>query len=107
MQIKDIPKEHMDKLISAIADLRPAMHIRVISEDTALYQLGFVQYVPCLIEIDASDEEIEELVEEVQQMEIDAWNFDEHDLKKPEVAKLHKELKNKYYRYAIIEGYLG
>ena len=39
-------------------------------------------------------------------MEIDASNFDDHDLKKPEVAKLHKELKNKYYSYAIIEEYL-
>lgn len=107
MQIKDIPKEHAEKLLSAIADLRPDFRARIVAEDPALYKLGLVQYVPCTIEIDALDEEIEVLIEDVQQMEIDAWNFSDQDLKNPEIAKIHKELEAKYSKYAIIEGYLG
>lgn len=42
--------------------------------------------VPCTIEIDASDEEIEMLADDVYQMECDAWNFDDQELKKPEIS---------------------
>lgn len=107
MQFKDIPKERMELLLSAIADLRPNMPVRIIAEDIVLYQLGLVQYVPCTIEICASDEDIEELVEEVQDMEIDALNFTDESLKKPEIAKLQKQLEDRYAKYAIIDAYLG
>ncbi len=107
IQLKDIPKEHMEKLLSAVADLRPDFRVRVVAEDPVLYKLGFVQYVPCTVEIDASDEEIRELLIEVYQMEAEAWGFDDRDLKKPEIAKIQKELEERYSKYAIIDGYLG
>ena len=40
-------------------------------------------------------------------MEIDAWNFDDRELKNPEIAKQQKELEDRYWKYAIIQGYLG
>ena len=92
MLIKDIPNDHAEKLISAIGDLRPEMIVRVVAEDYALYQLGLIQYVPCSVEIEASEDEITELADEVLQMEIDAWNFDDRELKNPEIAKQQKEL---------------
>ncbi len=107
MLIKDIPKDHAEKLISAIGDLRPEMIVRIVAEDYALYQLGLIQYVPCSVEIEASEDEITELADEVLQMEIDAWNFDDRELKNPEIAKQQKELENRYRKYAIIHGYLG
>lgn len=106
MLVKDIPKDDAEKLIAAIADLRPDMSVRIIAEDDALCQLGLVQYMPCSAEVDAADEEIEELVEEVYQMEIDAWNFDDRELKKSEITKRQKELEDRYSKYAIIIGYL-
>lgn len=106
MQINDIPKEQMEKLVAAIADLRPEMRIRIIAEDIALYQLGLTPSVPCSIEIDATSEEIEDLLKEVQEMEIDAWNFDDRDLENPEIAKIQKELQDRYSKYEIIEAYL-
>lgn len=107
MLLKDIPKIHAEKLISAIADLRPDMSVRIVAEDDALYQLGLIQYIPCSVEIEASEEEIAELVDDVLQMETDAWNFDERERKDPGIAKLQKELEKRYQKYEIIERYLG
>ena len=40
-------------------------------------------------------------------MEIDALNFTDESLKKPEIAKLQKHLEDRYAKYAIIDAYLG
>ena len=101
MLIKDIPKNHAEKLISAIAELRPEMSVSIVAEDYSLYQLGLIQYIPCLVEIEASEDEITKLADEVLQMEIDAWNFDDRELKNPEISKQQKELNDRYRKYAI------
>lgn len=40
-------------------------------------------------------------------MEIEAWNYDDRELKNPEIAEEQKQLKDRYAKCAIIEGYLG
>ncbi|MBR0508814.1 MAG: hypothetical protein IJJ85_01720 [Clostridia bacterium] len=107
MLIKDIPTENAKRLISAIEDLRPGMNVKVIAEDTALFDLGHSHFIPCSIEIEATEEEIDALVDEVYQMEADAWNFDEKEMINPDIAKLQRELEEKYKKYAIIVIYLG
>lgn len=102
MLLKDIPLEYANNMISALADLRPDMITRIVSIDHALFQLGLVSYVPCTLEIEASEDKIRELVDEVYQMEIDAYNYDNQDLKNPERAKQQKKNEDRYERYAII-----
>lgn len=106
MLIKDMPKDRVNELISAISDLRPKMRVSVIAEDYALYQMGLIQYIPCTVEVEASEEEIFELLDEVEQMEIDSYNFDNNELNKSEVKKLQRRLLDRYSKYAVIEAYL-
>ena len=106
MLLKDIKKDQAEKLITAISDLRPDIRIRIVAEDEMLFKLGFTQYLTCSVDIDMSEEAVSELVEEVQQMEIDAYNYDERKLKDPVYEKGHKELMEKYEKYAVILGYL-
>ena len=69
MLIKDMPKDRVNELISAISDLRPKMRVSVIAEDYALYQMGLIQYIPYTVEVEASEDEIFELLDEVEQPE--------------------------------------
>ena len=107
MIIYDIPKDRARKLIAAIADLRPNLSVNITTEDTTLYNLGLVDFIPCSVEIQATEEEIDDLVEDVFQMEADAYNFDDQELKNPAVAKLQKELEIKYRKHSIIVACLG
>lgn len=106
MLVKDIPKDMAEQLIKAITDLRPDMKAEIIVEDFNLYKLGFTTYIPCTVSVDATDDEILDLLDEVEQMEIDAWNFSDSELKDPEIAKEQRELEARYARYAVIEGWL-
>ena len=106
MILKDIPKDHAEKLLSAIAALRPAMKVRIVAEDTTLYRLGLSQSVLCSLAVDENDEAIKELVDEVYQMEVDAYNFSENELRDKETVKWQKKLERRYSRYAIIVAYL-
>ena len=101
MLIKDIPKSQAIKLQDAIKELRPAMQVSVVAEDTALYQLGLVTEVPVTIEIIAAEAEVDELVDEVDQMEVDAFNYTD------EMKPSNRDALKRYERYAIIEAYLS
>ena len=103
MLLKDIPKESAERLISALADLRPGMAVRIVVVDYALHDLGFVPYVPCSVEVEATENEIFDLLDEIEQMEIDYLIFEDRNLKSPEAAKRLKELKDRYSKYSIIE----
>lgn len=104
--IKDVSKDDAELLIEAVKDLRPNMKISIIAEDYALYQLGLVKFIPCTVDVEATDEEIFDLLDEVEQMEMDYMNFEDEDLRKPEMRKLQKELAERFACYAIIAGYL-
>ena len=99
MQLKDIPKEVAVDLIERTKELRPDMDIRIVMEDTALQQLGFADQAPCIVEVISTPWEIDRLVEEVDEMEVDAF-IDED-------APNQKELERRWRRYSIIEYYLS
>lgn len=62
------------KLKDDIADLMPSIHIELIVVDEMLHKLGFIETIPCTIEIQATDDQIEELRDICYQFEIDAFN---------------------------------
>lgn len=107
MQIDYIPKDHAEKLISTIIELRPSMKIRIQAEDTALFMLGLSKSILCSVVIDENEDSILSLIDEVYQMEVDAFNFDEKELVNTEYAKCQQILEQKYLKYAIILEYLG
>lgn len=106
MVIKDIPREQADKLISAIAELRPKMSIKIASEDTALYLLGLSGSVLCSVIIEDTENAITDLVDEVYQMEVDAYNFSERELCEKGTREQQRQFERRYAKYAIIAEYL-
>lgn len=62
------------KLKKGIGELMPDINVNLITKDTALYELGFSKEIMCTIDIEAADEQIEELKDLCYQFEIDAFN---------------------------------
>ncbi|WP_242862303.1 hypothetical protein [Clostridium botulinum] len=61
-------------LKDSIEKLMPSIHVQLIAVDDMLRKLGFVQTTLCTIEIQATDDQIEELRDICYQFEIDAFN---------------------------------
>lgn len=49
------------KLKKDIEELMPDIKVNLVTKDTALYELGFSKEIMCTIDIEATDEQIEEL----------------------------------------------
>lgn len=106
MLLKDVPKVNAVKLIDAIRELNPKIKANITVEDKALYDLGFSEDILCIVEIIATKKEINDLLEEVYDMEIAAYNYTDEMLKDPYYIKQQKELEKQYMKYGIIEDYL-
>ena len=106
MIIKDIPKPDADRLAKGIYDLRPEWKLSIMADDI-IRQIGLSPETICSIQIEAAEEEIDALVDEIDQMEIDAYNFSDESLRNPTAAKRQAELESRYGKYAIIEHYLS
>ena len=101
MIIKDIPQSQAQRLLAALKELRPSIEAAIVVEDPALLKLGLVQETPCTIEINATDEEINALVDEIDHMEIDAYNYI------GTIKPCNRKALAQYERFAIIEAYLS
>ncbi|MCQ2015093.1 hypothetical protein [Clostridium butyricum] len=62
------------RLKKGIGNLIPDINVNLIIKDTALYKLGFSKEIMCTIDIEATDDQIEELRDICYQFEIDAFN---------------------------------
>ena len=62
------------KLKKCIEELIPDINVNLITTDPALYELGFSKEIMCTIDIEATDDQIEELKDICYQFEIDAFN---------------------------------
>lgn len=97
---------------SLIMELRPEWNVQVVEQDYNLYKLGFVDEVPCSLEMDVTIEKIEELYDAIIDMEISVYLHEDLLLKSPydltkEEKELQKQLKfqeKEYYRFASLEG---
>ena len=62
------------KLKECLSELCPEIEVKLISSDPMLKVLGFVDDVPCKVEVCASDSRIEEIRDMVMEFETDAFN---------------------------------
>ena len=83
MKIKDIPKSSADLYKSLLAECKPNWNVEITIEDYNLYKLGFVEEIPCSISLNVSREEIYELQEEILDMEVTIYSYEDILYKNP------------------------
>lgn len=108
MIIKDIPKSSAAFYKSLLAEFKPNWNIEITIEDYNLYKLGFVEEIPCSISLNVSREEIYELQEEILNMEVTIYSYEDLLYKNPidmtnDEKKTYKELKELEKRYNKFE----
>ena len=108
MTIKDIPKSSAYFYKSLLAECKPNWNVEITIEDYNLYKLGFVEEIPCSISLNVSREEICELQEEILDMEVPIYSYEDLLYKNPidmtnDEKKTYKELKELEKRYNKFE----
>ena len=108
MTIKDIPKSLAAFYKSLLAECKPNWNVEITIEDYNLYKLGFVEEIPCSISLNVSREEIYELQEEILDMEVTIYSYEDLLYKNPidmtnDEKKTYKELKELEKRYNKFE----
>ena len=110
----NLQKADAEKYLVLIKELCPECEIKIINEDINLYQLGLVEDVPCTLQIGLSRNELENLLEQINDMEVDAYS-NEEILDKPynqltiEEKEMRKSVENsikEYGRYQCIKMFL-
>lgn len=104
MTIKDIPKSSAYFYKSLLAECKPNWNVEITIEDYNLYKLGFVEEIPCSINLNVSCEEIYELQEEILDMEVTIYSNEDILYKNPmdmtdDEKKIYKKLKELEKRY--------
>ncbi len=65
------------RLKQCLSELYPHITVNLISSDPMLEQLGFVDTIPCVVEVVATEEEIRSVADDALQLEIDAFCCDD------------------------------
>ena len=115
MIIQNIPKSLAESYQSLLSEFRPNWKAEVVEEDYNLYKLGFVEEIPCSFILEVTDEQLQEMFDELTEMEINvaAQDCNEWLLKAPkdmeegEKRRIFYEMKKKeerYWKYAPLEG---
>ena len=104
MIIKGITKSSAAFYKSLLAEFKPNWNVEITIEDYNLYKLGFVEEIPCSISLNVSREEIYELQEEILDMEVTIYSYEDLLYKNPidmtnDEKKTYKELKELEKRY--------
>lgn len=108
MILHDIPKSSAYFYKSLLAECKPNWNVEITIEDYNLYKLGFVEEIPCSISLNVSREEIYELQEEILDMEVTIYSYEDLLYKNPidmtnDEKKTYKELKELEKRYNKFE----
>lgn len=101
MIIKEESKETYQYLKDYIKELMPEIEVNSLKEDINLFNLGFRSYIPCEIEIIATDDQIDELMEMIIQFEVDAYDTQNGEPKETDENYI------KYQRYSWIYSLLS
>lgn len=111
MIIKGITKSSAAFYKSLLAEFKPNWNVEITIEDYNLYKLGFVEEIPCSISLNVSREKIYELQEEILDMEVTIYSYEDLLYKNPidmtnDEKKTYKELKElekRYNKFAPLE----
>ena len=66
-----------ERLKKCLSERYPHITVDLISSDPILKQLGFVDVIPCVIDVNATEDEIGSVVDDAIQLEIDAFSRDD------------------------------
>ncbi len=66
-----------EKIKELLPDIWPNIQIRLMSEDSNLVRLGFVDSVPCVVELDVDEKQFEEILYSFYDLEVDAYNTED------------------------------
>ncbi|NCC16948.1 MAG: hypothetical protein EOM28_11525 [Clostridia bacterium] len=83
--------ETYELLKERIAEIAPEIQVDLITSDENLFKLGFTDRIPCVVEIVATEDQINRLIDLCYDFEASGYDFPE---KSPEYIK--------YKRYAWI-----
>lgn len=111
MILHDIPKSSAYFYKSLLAECKPNWNVEITIEDYNLYKLSFVEEIPCSISLNVSREEIYELQEEILDMQVTIYSYEDLLYKNPidmtnDEKKTYKELKElekRYNKFAPLE----
>ena len=68
-------REDFDKVEMLLPDLCPDVSFSLISQDDNLVALGFCDSAPCIVEFHLTADEFEELLLELDEIEVEAFNL--------------------------------
>ena len=101
MIIYNEAKETYQYLKDYIKELIPEIEVKLLKEDINLFNLGFSSHIPCDIEIIATDDQIDELMDMIIQFEVDAYDTPNGEPKETDESYI------KYKRYSWIYSLLS
>lgn len=112
MIIDDIPKSLAEEYKLLLSELKPNWKVEIVSEDCNLYKLGFVDEILCSLNLDVSEDAISELYDEIIDMEVSVYQYEDLLYKNPslmseEERREYIELKKcekEYQRYSPLEA---
>lgn len=112
MIIQNIPQSLAELYKSLLMGLKPDWRVSIIEEDYNLYKLGFVEEVPCSLQLKVTREQISELYDEITDMEMGVYAYEDLLMKPPyvlskEERELQKEIEireKEYTKFAPLEG---
>lgn len=68
-----------ERLKECLSERYPTITVKLLSADYALKKLGFVEKVPCVIEVVSTEDEISSVVEDAFDLEIAAFQIDDEN----------------------------
>lgn len=68
-----------ERLKECLSERYTTITVKLLSADYALKKLGFVETVPCVIEVVSTDDEISSVIEDAFDLEIAAFQIDDEN----------------------------
>lgn len=98
----EMPKSIYLRFFELLPELHPEIKIHLISCDEMLQELGFCDDAPCVVKFDFTNTDYEELLDELMQLEINAYNTHNGENPKPSDPDYQK-----YLRYGWMWNWLN
>ena len=67
-------KEHYDALQQFVREVYPQLKVTLVEVDEMLFNLGFSDKVPCIVKIEVTEEQVDEILDITMWYEINAFN---------------------------------
>ena len=74
-----VKKEEWEEIEKLIPEIFPELHFELVVEDISLKILGLAESVPCVVSIDTDFSGYESILDELSQLETDAYLNDDYE----------------------------